>query len=135
MWWRKRDCDDDRVPRRIRSEPASEKPAKPDAKLLRAEVVRQIRSLVTANTTVIAETGDSWFNGLALKLPHGARFEVEMQWGHIGWSIPATFGYAMGAQSRRVITMIGDGSFQITAQEVAQMIRQEAAGHHLPDEH
>ncbi len=111
--------------RRIRSEPASEKPAKPDSKLVRAEVVRQMRSLVTADTTVIAETGDSWFNGLALKLPHGARFEVEMQWGHIGWSIPATFGYAMGAQGRRVITMIGDGSFQLTAQEVAQMIRQK----------
>jgi pyruvate decarboxylase len=111
--------------RRIRSELASEKPAKPDAKLLRAEVIRQMRSLVTADTTVIAETGDSWFNGLSLKLPHGARFEVEMQWGHIGWSIPATFGYAMGAQGRRVITMIGDGSFQLTAQEVAQMIRQK----------
>jgi pyruvate decarboxylase len=111
--------------RRIRSEPASEMPAKPDTKLVRAEVVRQMRSLVTADTTVIAETGDSWFNGLALKLPRGARFEVEMQWCHIGWSIPATFGYAMGAQGRRVITMIGDGSFQLTAQEVAQMIRQK----------
>jgi indolepyruvate decarboxylase len=111
--------------RRIRSEPASEMPAKPDTKLVRAEVVRQMRPLVTADTTVIAETGDSWFNGLALKLPRGARFEVEMQWGHIGWSIPATFGYAMGAQGRRVITMIGDGSFQLTAQEVAQMIRQK----------
>jgi indolepyruvate decarboxylase len=72
---------------------------------------------------VLAETGDSWFNGVALKLPGGARFEVEMQWGHIGWSVPATFGYAMGAPDRRVVALIGDGSFQLTAQEVAQMIR------------
>ena len=72
---------------------------------------------------VLAETGDSWFNGVKLKLPGGARFEVEMQWGSIGWSVPATFGYAMGAQGRRVIAMIGDGSFQLTAQELAQMIR------------
>jgi pyruvate decarboxylase len=110
---------------RIRSEPLPESPAKPEAKLMRAEVVRQIRPLVTADTTVIVETGDSWFNGMALKLPGGARFEVEMQWGHIGWSIPATFGYATGAPARRVITLIGDGSFQLTAQEVAQMIRQK----------
>ena len=48
---------------------------------MRAEIVRQIRPLVTPNTTVIAETGDSWFNGLQLKLPGGARFEIEMQWG------------------------------------------------------
>jgi len=108
---------------RIRSERPPEPVAEPGAKLVRSEIVRQIRPLVTADTTVLAETGDSWFNGLQLKLPDGARFEVEMQWGHIGWSVPATFGYAMAAPDRRIIALIGDGSFQLTAQEVAQMIR------------
>jgi pyruvate decarboxylase len=112
---------------RIRSDRPPEHPANPEAQLTRAEAVRQIRPLVTADSTVIAETGDSWFNGMALRLPGGARFEVEMQWGHIGWSVPAAFGYALGAPSRRVITLIGDGSFQLTAQEVAQMVR-----HQLP---
>jgi indolepyruvate decarboxylase len=88
-------------------------------------MIRQIRPLVTADTTVIVETGDSWFNGMKLSLPKGARFEIEMQWGHIGWSVPAAFGYALGAPGRRVLAMIGDGSFQLTAQEVAQMIRQK----------
>jgi pyruvate decarboxylase len=111
--------------RRIRPAPAADNPARCDAKLTRAEVVRQIGRLLTADTTVLAETGDSWFNGTALQLPDGARFEVEMQWGSIGWSVPATFGYAMGAPGRRVIALIGDGSFQLTAQEVAQMIRQK----------
>jgi pyruvate decarboxylase len=111
--------------RRIRSAPAAEHPANCDAKLMRAEVVRQIGSIITPDTTVLAETGDSWFNGTGLRLPGGARFEVEMQWGSIGWSVPATFGYAMGAPSRRIIALIGDGSFQLTAQEVAQMIRQK----------
>ena len=110
---------------RIRPEQPPEHPAAPDAKLMRAEMVRQIRPLVTAATTVIADTGDSWFNGIALALPDGARFEVEMQWGHIGWSVPASFGYALGAPDRRVIALIGDGAFQLTAQEVAQMIRQK----------
>ena len=111
--------------KRIRAEPRSERGAAPDAKLTRTEIVRQIQSLLTADTTVIAETGDSWFNGVALKLPGGARFEVEMQWGSIGWSVPATFGYAVGAPNRQIIAMIGDGSFQLTAQEVAQMIRRK----------
>jgi pyruvate decarboxylase len=39
--------------------------------------------------------------------------------------VPAAFGYAVGAPERRVIAMIGDGSFQLTAQEVAQMIRRK----------
>jgi indolepyruvate decarboxylase len=110
---------------RILTERPREKPAKPDAKLMRAEIVRQIRPLVTPDTTVLVETGDSWFNGMMLKLPGGARFEIEMQWGHIGWSVPATFGYAVAAPERRIIALIGDGSFQLTAQEVAQMIRRK----------
>src|SRR5262249_25147583 len=61
--------------------------------------------------------------GLASKVQKrpGARFEIEMQWGSIGWAVPATFGYAVGASNRRIIALIGDGSFQLTAQEVAQM--------------
>jgi pyruvate decarboxylase len=48
---------------------------------MRTEVVRQVRSMLTDDTTVIVETGDSWFNGMVLKLPGRARFEIEMQWG------------------------------------------------------
>jgi pyruvate decarboxylase len=110
---------------RIRSQPQTQQPAKPEAKLTRTEIFRQVQALVTADATVIAETGDSWFNGMAMKLPGGARFEIEMQWGSIGWAVPATFGYAVGASSRRIIALIGDGSFQLTAQEVAQMIRRK----------
>jgi pyruvate decarboxylase len=84
---------------------------------------RQIQALIDPNTTVLVETGDSWFNGLKMSLPDGAKFEIEMQWGHIGWSVPATFGYALGAPDRRIVPMVGDGSFQLTAQEVCQMIR------------
>jgi indolepyruvate decarboxylase len=110
---------------RIRPQPQPQQPAKPEAKLTRTEIFRQVQALVTADATVIAETGDSWFNGTALKLPGGARFEIEMQWGSIGWAVPATFGYAVGASRRRIIALIGDGSFQLTAQEVAQMIRRK----------
>src|ERR1700751_5834672 len=62
---------------------------------------------------------------MALRLPAKARFEIEMQRGSIGWAVPATFGYAVGASSRRTIALIGDGSFQLTAQEVAHMIRRK----------
>lgn len=93
------------------------------APLTREEMCRQIQGVIDANTTLIVETGDSWFNGLNMNLPDGAKFEIEMQWGHIGWSVPATFGYAVKARDRRIVLMVGDGSFQLTAQEVCQMIR------------
>lgn len=66
------------------------------AKLTRADIQSAVQGLVTPETTIFAETGDSWFNVMRMNLPRGARVELEMQWGHIGWSVPATFGYAVG---------------------------------------
>ena len=98
--------------------------AEPEAPLSRVELWRQIEQDLDANTTLLVETGDSWLNGMYTQLPGGARFEIEMQWGSIGWSVPASFGYAMGLEpDRRLVSVIGDGSFQLTAQEVSNMIR------------
>jgi len=95
-----------------------------DTPLSRAEMVSQIEKDLDGKTTLLVETGDAWFNGMFMRLPKGACFEIEMQWGAIGWSVPASFGYAMGMEDdRRIVSIIGDGSFQLTAQEVANMIR------------
>jgi pyruvate decarboxylase len=93
------------------------------AKLSRRELARQVQQMLTPDTTLLVETGDSWFNGIQMSMPEGARFEIEMQWGHIGWSIPASLGYAVAAPLRKIVVMVGDGSFQVTAQEVSQMVR------------
>jgi len=103
---------------------AEARSASANAPLTRVELCRQIQHDLDAKTTLLVETGDAWFNGMFLHLPDGARFEIEMQWGSIGWAVPATFGYAMGLEAdRRLVSMIGDGSFQLTALEVANMIR------------
>ncbi|HEY1440227.1 MAG TPA: thiamine pyrophosphate-dependent enzyme, partial [Mycobacterium sp.] len=103
---------------------ARHKAADPAAPLSRVELWRQIEEDLDSNTTLLVETGDSWLNGMYTRLPGGARFEIEMQWGSIGWSVPASFGYAMGLEpDRRLVSVIGDGSFQLTAQEVSNMIR------------
>ncbi|MCJ1351017.1 MAG: hypothetical protein MMC33_000999 [Icmadophila ericetorum] len=108
---------------RLRPEPRQVRTAESKAQLNRSEVARQVQLMLTAQTTLFAETGDSWFNGIQMNLPAGGKFEIEMQWGHIGWSVPAAFGYALGSPHRSVIVMVGDGSFQVTVQEVSQMVR------------
>ncbi|WBW74062.1 pyruvate decarboxylase [Schizosaccharomyces osmophilus] len=97
-------------------------PANPKELLTREELMRQIQGVIDGNTTLYAETGDSWFNGMQMNLPEGAKFEIEMQWGHIGWSVPSALGYAIAAPKRRTVIMVGDGSFQLTGQELAQMV-------------
>lgn len=91
---------------------------------LRVNVLfKHIQKMLSGDTAVIAETGDSWFNCQKLKLPDGCGYEFQMQYGSIGWSVGATLGYAQAAKNKRVISFIGDGSFQVTAQDVSTMIR------------
>ncbi len=72
---------------------------------------------------MLAETGDAFFQALKLRLPAGARLELSQQWGAIGWAVPAALGAAAGAPARRVLALVGDGAFQVAAQEVSTMLR------------
>lgn len=56
----------------------------PKAPINRKEIVLLFPQLIDGETTLFAETGDSWFNGVQMDLLRGAKFEAEMQWGHIG---------------------------------------------------
>lgn len=99
--------------------------AQPDGELLRTNVLfKHIEEMLDGNTALVVETGDSWFNGQKLKLPDGCEYEMQMRYGSIGWSVGALLGYATAcAGDKRVIGLIGDGSFQMTVQEVSTMIR------------
>jgi indolepyruvate decarboxylase len=75
------------------------------------------------NDIVIAETGTSSM-GLAFALmPVRATFHNQTLWGSIGWATPAAFGAAVAAPDRRVVLMTGEGSHQLTAQEIGQFAR------------
>ncbi|KAG4146460.1 hypothetical protein ERO13_D05G159000v2 [Gossypium hirsutum] len=84
---------------------------------------KHIQDMLSKDSAVIAETGDSWFNCQKLHLPENCGYEFQMQYGSIGWSVGATLGYAQAAKDKRVIACIGDGSFQVTAQDISTMIR------------
>jgi pyruvate decarboxylase len=86
---------------------------------------KHIQDMLSGDSAVIAETGDSWFNCQKLVLPKNCGYEFQMQYGSIGWSVGATLGYAQAAKNKRVIACIGDGSFQVTAQDISTMIRCE----------
>src|SRR5208282_4661429 len=54
----------------------------------------------------------------------GASFHNQTLWGSIGWATPAAFGAAVAARDKRVILVTGEGSHQLTAQEISQFGRQ-----------
>jgi TPP-dependent 2-oxoacid decarboxylase len=96
-----------------------------DTPLLNKELRAIVQENITSETDLVIETGDSWFIGQNFKLPDGAGYHVQMQYGSIGWSVGAALGVGYNATKtgRRLIAMIGDGSFQLTCQEVSTMIR------------
>jgi indolepyruvate decarboxylase len=75
------------------------------------------------NDILIAETGTASMGLAFARLPKGATFHNQALWGAIGWATPAAFGAAMAARDRRVILVTGDGSHQMTAQEISQFGR------------
>ncbi|XP_004293926.1 PREDICTED: pyruvate decarboxylase 1 [Fragaria vesca subsp. vesca] len=109
--------------RRIFVPPGMPLKAQKDEPLRVNVLFKHIQDIVTPETAIIAETGDSWFNCQKLRLPENCGYEFQMQYGSIGWSVGATLGYAQGAKDKRVIACIGDGSFQVTAQDISTMIR------------
>ena len=99
-----------------------------DLTLSPRRLFHHINESLDSTTTVVAETGDSWFNGMDLHLPDGCKFEIQMQYGSIGWSVGAFLGLAAANPQRRVIGLIGDGSFQMTAQEGSTILRYNYSG-------
>ena len=75
------------------------------------------------DSIVIAETGVSLFSAAEMLMPEGATFIGQTFYGSIGYTVGATLGAGMAAQARHVVLFVGDGSFQVTCQDLSTMIR------------
>lgn len=79
------------------------------------------------NDIVVTETGTADFGIWDTKFPKGVTALSQVLWGSIGWSVGACQGAALAAEdageNRRTILFVGDGSLQMTAQEISTMIR------------
>ena len=62
---------------------------------------------------------------LGLKLPPNCTFVGSINWGSIGYSVGALLGALTAAPDRRHLLFIGDGSFQVSAQELSTILRHD----------
>ena len=87
----------------------------------------KMSSFLRERDIVVTETGTANFGIISTEFPPGVTALNQILWGSIGWSVGACQGAAMAAKDagdkRRTILFVGDGSFQLTAQEVSTMIR------------
>mmetsp|Transcript_11915 Transcript_11915/g.25920 ORF Transcript_11915/g.25920 Transcript_11915/m.25920 type:complete len:616 (+) Transcript_11915:103-1950(+) len=110
--------------RRVYDAPKQLEEPAPNSPLQVKHLMARLQHVLTSDHALVVETGDSWFNGQRLKLPRGCKYEFQMQYGSIGWAVGAALGMSLALKGeKRTILMTGDGSFQMTAQEMATIIR------------
>jgi indolepyruvate decarboxylase len=80
-------------------------------------------AFIRAGDTVVLETGSSSLGITPMTLADGVHVEAQVLWGSIGWATPAAFGAALADPSRRTILITGEGSHQLTANEIGNMGR------------
>jgi len=83
----------------------------------------RLQRTLQAGDTLVIETGTSMFHLNGMRLPAGVRSEAQGLWGSIGWATPATLGIAMAKTAGRTWLVTGDGSHQLTLNELAVMGR------------
>ncbi|AJG92694.1 hypothetical protein BG03_2681 [Bacillus cereus] len=85
---------------------------------------QQIYHFLQENDVLLAEQGTPFFGSAAIPLPNNTTYVVQPLWGSIGYTLPALLGTQLANVSRRNILIIGDGSFQLTVQELSTILRQ-----------
>ncbi|KAJ6028279.1 hypothetical protein N7540_003855 [Penicillium herquei] len=78
------------------------------------------------NDVVLTETGTANFGIWETRFPPNVTAISQVLWGSIGYALGSCQGAALAAKelhNRRTILFIGDGSFQLTVQEISTMLR------------
>ncbi|HEX2548722.1 MAG TPA: thiamine pyrophosphate-binding protein [Gammaproteobacteria bacterium] len=93
----------------------------PKEKLLVKRFFKRIGSFIKPDDIVIVDVGDSLYSTSGMLFPKNTTYISQAFYNSIGFSVGAALGAATG-QTRRALLFVGDGSFQIGAQEIATMI-------------
>lgn len=86
---------------------------------------QRMNRFIQADDVLVVENGTSGAAIGGMRMPDGVTVVNQPIWGSIGYTLPALLGTLMAAPQRRHLLFIGDGSFQLTAQELSTLLRCE----------
>jgi len=94
------------------------------AKLTQAAYWQAMQGYLREGDVLFVDNGTSYAL-FGLKFPPKCTFIGSVNWGSIGYSVGALLGTLTAAPERRHILFVGDGSFQVTAQELSTILRHD----------
>ncbi len=94
------------------------------ARLTQAAYWQAIQGYLRPGDVLFVDNGTSYalFN---LQFPPKCAFIGSVNWGSIGYSVGAMLGTLTAAPERRHLLFVGDGSFQVSAQELSTILRHD----------
>ena len=103
--------------------PAPECPPAQEGKPLAQEWLwKRVQNFLKGDDLVCAENGTSLSALSGGRLPNGTAFIAQILWGAIGYALPALLGAMTADGKRRGVLFIGDGSLQLTVQELSTLL-------------
>src|SRR6266545_864463 len=80
-------------------------------------------AFIRPGDSVVLESGSSSLGLPPMMLADDVQVHIQMLWGSIGWATGAAFGIALANLKRKTILITGEGSHQLTANEIGNMGR------------
>jgi indolepyruvate decarboxylase len=82
-----------------------------------------LNDLLGKDNIVIADIGDSLFGATELVVHEQTDFLSPAYYTSMGFAVPATVGACVAKPDQRVVTICGDGAFQMTGSELSTIVR------------
>lgn len=111
------------VPSNLRQRRALPSPIEPNRPLRVSNMMPILNELLDKDNIVIADIGDALFGATELVVHERADFLSPAYYTSMGFAVPATVGACVAKPDQRVITICGDGAFQMTGSELSTIVR------------
>ncbi|MFC5142615.1 alpha-keto acid decarboxylase family protein [Actinomycetospora rhizophila] len=99
--------------------------AAPEDEALRQDTLwAEVSGFLRGGDIVLADQGTSFYGMAPHRLPAGVTFVGQPLWASIGYTLPALLGTCTALPGQRGVLLIGDGAAQMTATELATVLRE-----------
>ncbi|SGZ53252.1 CIC11C00000003606 [Sungouiella intermedia] len=114
-------------PEKLNKDPVEKNDLSNESNITQLYLWSRLSGFLKEGDVVVTETGTSSFGIVQTKYPNNTLGISQVLWGSIGYSVGSAFGAVMAAEEqnppRRVLLFVGDGSLQLTCQEISSMVR------------
>jgi indolepyruvate decarboxylase len=95
----------------------------PETNMTVKRFLDKINSFLNDDIVLVCDTGDAVCYAPAFHIEEADNFFAQPYYLSIGYSVPAALGIALARPNQRPLIVAGDGAFQVTAQEISTLMR------------